>query len=140
MMRPTDQDRATFAALADRLIPAWGKMPAASAVKVQGELLDLVLRVRPDLEEGVARALKACAGRDASQAINALHGSDAEAFGALSLAVTGAYYMADEVWQKLGYPGQDGATYDPHATPDYLTDGTLERVVRRGPLYKPTPR
>lgn len=139
-MQPSEQDRATFAALADRLVPAWGRMPAASSVKVEGPLLDLVLRVRPDLAEGVRRALAACAGKDPSQAINALHGSDAEAFGALSLAVTGAYYMADEVWQQLGYPGQDGATYDPHATPDYLTDGTLERVVRRGPLYKPTPR
>ena len=139
-MQPSDQDRATFAALADRLIPAWGRMPAASSAKVEGELLDLVLRVRPDIVEGVRRALAACAGKDPSQAINALHSADAEAFGALSLAITGAYYMADDVWKQLGYPGQDGATYDPHATPDYLTDGTLERVVRRGPLYRPTPR
>jgi len=136
----TPEDRRTFAGLADRLVPAHGRMPAASAVAVEGELLDLVLRARPDLQEGVQRALAACAGKDPSQAINALHGADAEAFGALSLAVTGAYYMADEVWQKLGYPGQGGGAYDPHETPDYLTDGTLERVVRRGPLYRPTPR
>ena len=139
-MQPTAQDRETFAALADRLVPAYGKMPAASAVKVEAELLDLVLRARPDLEEGLARALKACAGKDPSQAVNALHSADAEAFGALSLAVTGAYYMAEEVWKKLGYPGQEGATYDPHETPSSLTDGSLERVVRRGPLYRPTPR
>ena len=137
----TDQDRKTFAGVADRLVPAHGRMPAASAVKVEGELLDLVLRARPDLEEGLARALKACAGKDPSQAVNALHGSDADAFGALSLAVTGAYYMADEVWKQLGYPGQaPGGSYDPHDTPDYLTDSTLERVVRRGSLYRPTPR
>jgi hypothetical protein len=93
-MIPNAQDRATFAALADRLIPAYRQMPAASAVKVEGELLDLVLRARPDLQ-----------------------------------------------WQKLAYPGQaPGGSYDPHETPDYLLDGTLERVVRRGPLYRPTPR
>ena len=100
-MQPSEQDRATFAALADLLIPAWGRMPAPGAA-VFAQL----------------HALAACAGKDPSQAINALHGSDAAAFGALSLAVTGAYYMADEVWQQLGYPGQDGATYDPPATPD----------------------
>lgn len=139
-MQITKKDRATFAGLADRLIPDWEKMPAASKVKVEDEMLDLVVRVRPDLTEQLRRALDACAGKDPSKAINALHGDDPEAFGALSLAVTGAYYMSDEVWKLLGYPGQDGATYNAQETPDYLLDGTLERVVRRGPLYRPTPR
>lgn len=139
-MRPTEQDRATFAALADRLVPAWGKMPAASAVGVQNELLDLVIRVRPDIVEDLQRAIATCSGKDASEAINALFLTDTAGFNALSLAVTGAYYMADEVWKLVGYPGQDGQTYDPHETPDYLLDGTLERVARRGSFYRPTPR
>lgn len=139
-MRPTEQDRATFAGLADRLIPTYGKLPAASAVGVQKELFDLVLRARPDLAEDLRRGLAACAGRDASEAINALFKEDPDAFNAVSLAATGAYYMAEEVRRLVGYPGQEADPYDPHATPDYLLDGTLERVVRRGPLYRPTPR
>lgn len=139
-MRPTEQERATFAGLADRLVPAYGKLPAASAVGVQKELFDLVLRVRPDLVEDLKRGLDACAGKDASEAINALFREDQPAFNAISLAVTGAYYMAEEVRRLVGYPGQESPPFDPHETPDYLVDGTLERVVRRGPLYRSTPR
>jgi hypothetical protein len=131
------KERTTFAALADLLIPAYGKMPAASAVGTHEALVDAALRARPDLIDGVKRALAACHGKAASQAANALAQSDQEAFAALTLAATGAYYMAPAVREAIGYPGQPKVPYDPHETPDYLTDGTLERVSRRGPMYRP---
>jgi len=136
----TEEERQAFAALADYLVPASGEMPAATAVGVDKELLDEVLRARPDLLEGLRRGIAACAGKPPGEALNALMKDDAEAFGAVSLAASGGYYMADAVRERLGYPGQEGAPYDPHETPDYLTNGMIERVVRRGPLYKPTPR
>lgn len=139
-MRLTEAQRARFASLADRLLPAWGKMPAASAVQVHRDMLDLVLQVRPDLVDEFARGLAACAEGEASDAINRLFRDDHAAFNAINLIATAAYYMTDEVRARIGYPGQENAPYDPHETPDYLTDGTLERVVRRGPLYRPTPR
>ena len=139
-MRVTDIDRARFAALADRLIPAFGKMPAASSVGVQGEMLDLVLQVRPDLADDFARGLAACSSETASESINALFRQDHAAFNAINLVAVASYYMTDEVRALIGYPGQENAPYDPHETPDYLTDGSLERVARRGPVYRPTPR
>lgn len=140
MMSLTDAQRVRFAALADRLLPAWGEMPAASTVNVHRALLDLVLQSRPDLTEDFMRGLAACAEGEPSEAINRLFRSDHAGFNAINLVATSAYYMTDEVRARVGYPGQESAPYDPHETPDYLLDGTLERVVRRGPIYRPTPR
>lgn len=140
MMPVTEVQRVRFAALADLLLPAWGKMPSASAVNVHRDLLDLVLQSRPDLVEEFTRGLTACADGEPSEAINKLFRTDHAAFNAINLIATAAYYMTDEVRTLVGYPGQESAPYDPHETPDYLLDGTLERVVRRGPVYRPTPR
>jgi len=135
-----DASRAKFAAIADRLIPASGKMPAASAAGVQHAMLDLALQSRPDLTEDFTRGLSACSVDAPSQSINALFREDRTGFNAVNLIAVAAYYMTDEVRYLIGYPGQESPAYDPHETPDYLVDGTLERVVRRGPLYRPTPR
>jgi hypothetical protein len=136
----SDADRGVFARLADALIPAWEKMPAASAVGVHKDLLDAVLAARPDLVDGVKQAIEYAAQRDTSAALNGLYRDDRSAFDALTLAATGAYYMAEGVRTVIGYPGQESPPYDPFETPDYLLDGSLERVTRRGPVYRQTPR
>ncbi|MEO1190907.1 MAG: hypothetical protein AAFY02_04075 [Pseudomonadota bacterium] len=141
MGTPLSQDeRQLFKSLADYLIPASGKMPSASAVGVHEALLDSVLAARPDLVDDLRRGLDACRGSTASEALNALMKADGGAFQAISLAASGGYYMAAEVRSALGYPGQGEAAYDPHDTPTYLTNGMIERVVRRGTLYRPTIR
>ncbi|ROZ74998.1 hypothetical protein [Ramlibacter sp. WS9] len=139
-MMLTDNDRTVFAALADIVIPAWENKPAASTVGVQDQLLDKVMKARPDLTDGIMRAIAFCRDRGASEAINALYRDDRVAFDAFTLAATGAYYMSDTVRLVIGYPGQESPPYDAHETPEYLLDGTLERVARRGPIYRPTPR
>ena len=53
---------------------------------------------------------------------------------------TGGYLMSETVREAMGYPGQEPAPYDPHETPEYMTNGMLERVTLRGPIYRPTPR
>jgi len=136
----TDSDRDIFAKMADIIIPAWQRMPSASAVGVHKELLDAVLRARPDLVEGVKSAIEACRGRSPGEGVNDLFRSNRAAFDAFTLAATGAYYMDDTVRKLVGYPGQESPPYDPWETPDYLTDGLLERVTRRGAIYKSTPR
>jgi len=138
--RLTPQLRAIFEELADVLVPAHGKMPAASAVGAHESLLDDVLKHRPDIRDDLLRALTAAQGREPRTAANDLLRKDPAAFNALGLAVSGAYYMSPRVRELLGYPGQESVSYDPYATPNYLTDGMLERVVARGPIYRPTPR
>jgi hypothetical protein len=134
-----DAQRQAFAAFADVLIPAYGRMPAASTVGVAGDMLDEVLRLRPDIHAAFGRGLDSLGGADPSSAANELMAGDPEAFNALSLAASAGYYMTEAVRECLGYPGQESLVYDAHATPDYMTNGLLERVVRRGPVYRATP-
>ncbi|HVJ41898.1 MAG TPA: hypothetical protein VM639_10380 [Dongiaceae bacterium] len=135
----TPELRQLFGEIADLLIPAYKNMPSATSVGAHQKLLDDVLDFRPDIGEAFYRGLGAIKSGLISEDLNALYRADAEAFGAISLAASGAYYMAPEVRTALGYPGQESLTYDPHATPDYLVDHLLERVARRGPIYRPTP-
>jgi hypothetical protein len=136
----SERDRSIFAGIADVIIPAWERMPSASSVGAHKDLLDTVLRVRPDLADGVRTTIEFCRDRDPSEAVNRLYRENRAAFDAFTLAATGAYYMAEPVRALLGYPGQENSPYDPHETPQYLTDGILERVTRRGAIYRPTPR
>ncbi len=134
------EQRSLFRALADVLIPAYGKMPAASAVGVHEALVDEVLKHRADIRDDLLRALQAAKGRDPTEAANDLLRNDEAAFNALGLAASGAYYMSPKVRELLLYPGQEDVKYDPYETPSYLVDGTIERVIARGRVYRPTPR
>ncbi|MBK5933614.1 hypothetical protein C8N32_1287 [Rhodovulum imhoffii] len=134
----SNEFRATYAKLADYLIPEYNGKPAASAVGVHLEMLDEVMRIRPDLEDGFRRAVEACAGQDASAELNALARSDSAAFAALTTVATGGYMMTDEAREAVGYPGQDAAPYDVTETPEYLTNGMLQRVIDRGPIFRDT--
>lgn len=131
--------RKTFGEIADLLIPAYKNLPAATTVGVHEKLLDDVLGFRPDIVDAFFRGLAEIQSGKISEDLNALYRADPDAFGAISLAASGGYYMSPEVRAALGYPGQESLTYDPHATPDYLVDHLLERVALRGPIYRPTP-
>ena len=137
--RLSPEERAAFAGLADFLIPRHGRLPAATEVGAHEELLDRVLGHRPDIVEDLRRGLAAAQAAEPSEAANRLSQSDAAAFSAVTLAASAAYYMCDEVRALIGYPGQEKAPYDPHETPVYLTNGMIERIVLRGPIYRPTP-
>jgi hypothetical protein len=130
-------DRTTLAALADVLIPAGGGFPSASAAGVAGEGLDLVLAARPDLAEPLARILGTARGRPAAVVVAELRASSPEAFGVLAEVVPGAYFMNAGVRQELGYAGQDARPLDPER--DAVDRSLLEPVLRRGPIYRPTP-
>jgi hypothetical protein len=114
-------------------------MPAASEVGVAAEGLDRVLRVRPDLEADLSRVLKAGIGQDTAEQIRELQRDDPAGFEALATTVTGAYYTDQHVRALIGYPGQ---LYDPQRLQlDQIdaSDPMLQRVIRRGPAYRPTP-
>ncbi len=133
----SDQDRQLLAALADVLIPAADGMPSASQADVAGRGLDQVLTARPDLDAGLSDVLNQASGLDPAQFIADLQANDAAAFGVLAEIVPGAYFMNQEVRQAIGYAGQGPRTIDPR--PDYMDDDLLASVIRRGPIYRPTP-
>src|SRR5215207_6143025 len=77
-------DRETLAGLADALIPAGDRMPAASEAGATGSLLDEVLRVRGDLEDPLAALTTAAAGKDPAAEVERLKAEEPELFEALT--------------------------------------------------------
>jgi hypothetical protein len=136
-MTLTQAQREILASLADELIPAEGEMPSASEAGAAGDGLDAVLNARPDLLDGLANLLRQVDGQSPTAAVTSLRSAHPELFGLLGEIVAGAYFMNPDVRQAIGYQGQ---TPRPIAhDPDYLEDGLLESVIRRGPIYRPTP-
>jgi hypothetical protein len=131
------EDRRTLAALADVLIPAGVRFPSASAAGVAGEGLDLVLAARPDLAEPLARILRAARGRQPPAVLAELRSKSPDAFGVLAEVVPGAYFMNAAVRKALGYAGQDARSLG--SDQEAVDRSLLEPVLRRGPIYRPTP-
>ena len=130
--------RAVLAGLADVLIPAGDGMPSASAAAVAGQGLDQVLAAVPGLAAGLADVLAAAKGREPAVVVANLARTDPSAHGVLTEVVTAAYFMNADVRQAVGYAGQGATALDPRV--DYMEDGLLESVLKRGPIYRPTPR
>ncbi|RUM99491.1 hypothetical protein EET67_00850 [Pseudaminobacter arsenicus] len=134
----SDAEREIYGKLADYLIPSWKDRPAATSVGVHRHMLDEVLRIRPDLEAAFQRAIARCPGQDISKELNALAREDNAAWTALTTVTTGGYMMTDEARAAVGYPGQVAPPYDPNETPEYVTNGMLDRVKARGPIFRDT--
>ena len=136
-MKIENHERKILAALADVLIPASDDFPSASQAGVANELLDTVLVSRPDLLEGLLKILKDAADRNPQEFMNELRVRDEVAYGILTELVPGAYFLNEQVRAQLKYDGQSPRPIDPHA--DYLDDDLLQRVIDRGPVFRPTP-
>jgi hypothetical protein len=52
------------------------------------------------------------------------------------LVITSGYYMTTRVRQAIGYPGQEALRVDIYELPAYLEDGSLDRVIGRGAIYR----
>ncbi|MDE3100637.1 MAG: hypothetical protein KGJ98_00215 [Chloroflexota bacterium] len=130
-----DVERERLARLADAILPAYGPMPSASAVGVSGPLLDRALSILPSVDGVLARVLARPAD-DPRAVVEDLRSRDAAGFRTLVLVVAATYYLSPEVRDALGYQGQEALRIDPFELPGYLEDGSLERVIARGPLYR----
>lgn len=135
----SQSQRSTLAALADVLIPSAEGMPAASEVDVQGKWLDRVLSVRPDIAPALVSVLSDAQDKNPVEEVRRLQESNAAGFAALALAATGGYYLNPKVRKLIGYPGQKPNPPYPDEAEYYLRDGILDPVVKRGPIYRPTP-
>lgn len=135
----TVDERDSFTAIADILIPAAEGMPAFSEVTVQAELTDRVLELRPELLPDLQRALKKASGMTAAEAAEHLNKEDPQAFGTLGLVASSAYYLDQGVRQRLGYPGQLSRPASPSEEADYMDDNLLQPVIDRGKIYRDTP-
>ena len=101
-----DDRRATFGAVADRLIPAADAMPSAADV-VGDDRLRFVLNARPDLVEPLLAALRPELGDDVEARLETLGRDEPSSLGALQLVIVGGYYT-DRRPRADRVPGPDG--------------------------------
>ena len=135
----TAEQHATFAGLADVLIPAAGKMPCASEADREGKWLGKALDARPDFVPELERVLDAAAGRDPEQEVRRLYDEEPDAFKALATMASGSYYMNIKVRKRIGFPGQGKRPPFPDEAEYDLRDGLLDPVIERGPIHKQAP-
>jgi hypothetical protein len=131
------EERQRLAALADVLIPEADGMMSASQADVAGRWLDEVLKARPDLIEGLKGLLEDARDRLPEDFVAQLQSSRSPGMRVLAEVVPGAYFLNPDVRRMLGYQGQTPQVID--ARVDYMEDGLLASVIRRGQVYRPTP-
>lgn len=141
-MAVSDGTRKDLETVGDYLIPEAHGMPAASAVDVGTTQLDTVLASRPDLAPLLERALADADLDDIGGFVTALESDDPEAYGALTLAIVAGYYMHPEVHRLIGYAGQVPKDAQRLGEHEIYQEGLMdlaEKVLERGPIYRPTP-
>jgi hypothetical protein len=114
------------------LLPGDEHMPAATDVGVADDLLDAVLRARPDLVDDLRRAL-ADDVVDAWDAVQQLRRVDSGAYRALVLLVLAAYYRSPEVAARIGWAGPLATPVGRFDFPEYLSEGLLDHVLEGRP-------
>lgn len=124
-----------YSAVADVLIPSAIGMPSASEANVPETWINNALGYRPDLVPHFTRALEACKGKEPQVALVDLNATDTEAFDALGVLTSGAYFLNPDVKALLGYPGQIPVPAQDD-TETYLD--LLENVVDRGAVFRST--
>jgi len=130
----TDLQRARLAQVADLFIPRASGMPSASDADVQGEYIDRVFGVRPDLADAVAAGL-AELPETLPESFAELAALQLARLRSLADAVTAAYFLNPEVARRVGYRQR---SVIPIRFDEDL-DTLVASVRARGPIYRPTP-
>jgi hypothetical protein len=128
----------TLRAIADVLIPASGDNPSAASEPEFDAWLGRAMDARADAFDAITAILARLDGAAAEvidQALRALHAEEPRQFQALSAVVAGAWLLVPAVRARIGYPGQrrDPARLEEAA--DQISDGILDPVIARGPVY-----
>ena len=128
-------ERATLAAVADRLIPAAAGMPSAAEVVDDGRLR-FVLNARPDMLEPLQAALRPDLGEDVQARLDRLGRDEPGVLYALQLTIVAGYYTDKRVRELIGYPGQMAIDLRTFGYPAYLEEGLIDAVLERGAIWR----
>ena len=128
------EDRARLAQIADVVFPRTAEIPSASDVGTCDALVDRVVRAVPSLAADVRAALASTAS-EGEAALIEIRGSNRRLFNRLMLVIASAYYLSTEVRERVGYHGQEARKLDFFEVPEYLEDGSLDRVIARGRVW-----
>jgi|ERR1019366_2974087 hypothetical protein len=132
----SEVQRQVYVRLADELIPEGEGMLSASQAEVPTHWIDVAMAIRPDLRVSLLEALNGAGPEDPALCIEWLIRELPAAFEALETLTAGAYFLSPTVRTLAGYPGQETREFIDEV-PLYLV--LLERVVERGPIFRPTP-
>jgi hypothetical protein len=130
----TNDERATFLAIADHLIPAAHGMPSAAEI-LTDDRLQFVLRARPDLGEPLQAALRPDLGSDVAERLVRL-ADEPTNLAALQLTVVAGYYTDKHVRELIEYPGQMALELRSWEYPAYLEEGLIDAVIARGSTWR----
>ena len=117
-----------------------GDNPAATSEQDFDQWLARAADARADAFDDITAVLAQldhAAPDTIDQTLRALHADQPRQFQALSAVVAGAWLLVPAVRARIGYPGQrrDPARLEEAA--DQISDGILEPVLARGPIYTP---
>jgi hypothetical protein len=134
--------RRTLRAAIDRIIPAQGRMPAASAVGAV-EYLEALSARDQETQQRLSKALAALGPSFAESseteqvtALERLEQTDATAFSTLRDTVYEAYYTNPKIWALIGYSFRKGNKKT--ATLEDFDTRLLARVQQLPRLYRET--
>ncbi len=136
----TDAEVGTLRAIADVLIPASGDNPAATSEPAFDQWLARAADARADAFDhitAVLAQLDRAAPDTIDQTLRALHADQPRQFQALSAVVAGAWLLVPAVRARIGYPGQRRDPPRLEEAADQISDGILDPVLARGPIYTP---
>jgi hypothetical protein len=148
----TPAQHAALLAVADTLIPGAGGDPKASAAPGYEMWLDRSLAARAGSLAALGQILDELAGPTGptgpagpggpagaglEQRLRQLHAAGDGRFHLLSSVAVGAYLMVPEVRRLIGYPGQHASPPRVDEAAEELSDGILDPVIQRGPIYVP---
>jgi hypothetical protein len=132
--RLDEDERATFAAIADHLIPAAHGMPSAAEI-VGDDRLRFVLNARSDLAQPLRAALRSDLGSDVGDRLAKL-ADEPTNLSALHLTIVAGYYTDKRVRELIGYPGQMALDIRAWEVPAYIEEGLIDAVLARGPVWR----
>lgn len=123
----TVKERIVLERVGDVLIPGSAGMPSAGDAGVGRELLDALLRARPDLLEPLRSALAVVPAETLT--VQGLRDLGRSTFASLTLAVAGAYYLSPNVRDLLDCHNERGRPLETGAFPAYISEGLLDHLV-----------
>ena len=129
-------DMARLATLAGLLMPATEKLPAANAVASFDALLDAALNASGIPAEEISAALASLPEPLDWAGVRAFAERHPAAFEALALIASGAYAMAPEVLDRLGFPADRRNPAGQMDAADEYETGILDPVLDRGPVFR----
>lgn len=138
----TERELVTACAVADALIPATVTAPSAASEPEFATTLKTALDARADAFEAITEWLADVAdlhGAGLFERLRVLHGTEPDAFQALSAVLAGAWLLTPTVRARIGYRGQGRNPPSLTEAVDQLDDGLLDAVMDRGACYVPTP-